>query len=320
MRSWTKYEATDYMDRKSGGEGGAGGFPVRVAALDIGSNAIRYLATEFPGPGDGIELESHRFSVRLGSDAFTLGYLSETTLVAAIDAVRHFALRLRDLRISRHRAVATSAVRESLNRDEIIERIRSETGIDLETISAVEEARLGWVAVERRFRLPEGRWLLADLGGGSLELSLMGGGGIEAVRSLPLGSVRMLREVPSGDPCDSLPLLRRAAAPISPPGDYSGRLAGVLIAGGSADAVGDLIGRSRGDPVTIEDLDRLLTRLCRLTLRQRIDELGLRPDRADVIIPAVVVFRRLAELAGEGGIRIPRVGVRDGIVFELANR
>ena len=145
-------------------------FPLRIGAIDVGSNAIRLLAVEFTDPENWLELDSQRLPIRLGHSAFLTGRLDDRLMAAAIDAMATFRTKFDTLGISRYRAVATSAVRESENGGELVRRIRDESGIRLETITGSEEIRLVWLAARRRVKLDDRRWLLADLGGGSLEL------------------------------------------------------------------------------------------------------------------------------------------------------
>jgi exopolyphosphatase / guanosine-5'-triphosphate,3'-diphosphate pyrophosphatase len=300
-------------------------FPLRVAALDVGSNAIRFRATEFTDVATYTDLDGQRFAIRLGADAFTSGRLSPESISRAVAAAVHFRTRLDDLGIVRYRAVATSAVRESRNGGELVELIRRESGIHLETITGTEEARLVWLAVSHSLPLEEGRWLLADLGGGSLEISVVGTEGIEQSESHSMGTVRLLEEL-AGQDVDSPAfrhLVERYAGRLSCPPSVAEGVSGLAITGGNAETIADLVGRGRGgrapSEITIQELGEVLERLTSLTFRRRVDELGLREDRADVIIPATIIFRRVAELAGSSRILIPRVGVREGILYDLAD-
>jgi exopolyphosphatase / guanosine-5'-triphosphate,3'-diphosphate pyrophosphatase len=299
-------------------------FPLRIAALDVGSNAIRYVAAEFHDVDRFHELEGQRFSVRLGHDAFTTGILSATALDAAVECAVRFRHRLDDLGISRYRAVATSAVRESRNGGELVARVRRESGIHLETITGSEEARLAWIAVRSRVPFASKPWLLADLGGGSLEISIVGSEGIEASESHPMGTVRMLEDlsVAGASPAEFRNLVERYAARLSLPGGGSEDFDGVLITGGNAEALADLNlalgGSDNADELTRTDLRRLVDELTATDVEERIRRYGLREDRADVILPAGILFERVARLAGTERILVPRVGVKDGLLYDLA--
>lgn len=299
-------------------------FPIRAAALDVGSNAIRYSIAEFSDPQHFVEIDTQRFSVRLGRDAFTTGVLGEQSLHDAVMAAAVFRRRLEEFGVTRYRAVATSAVRESRNGRELVRRFSDECGLDLETISGSEEARLVWVAVSHRVRMTDGPWVLADLGGGSVEVSIVDNDAILASESQPLGTVRMIEDLPSEDdsPVEFRNLLRGYASRVTLPGPLPRPAAGTILTGGSAESLADLIcpGATPGIVVdcTRADLRGVMEKLSGMTIRDRIRKLGLRPDRADVIIPAGVVYDRVAELAGSDRLIVPRVGVKDGLLLDLA--
>jgi exopolyphosphatase/guanosine-5'-triphosphate,3'-diphosphate pyrophosphatase len=301
----------------------------RVAAVDVGSNAIRYVVAEVAG-GVYTEIESERIAVRLGTDVFTRTrrFRPETvdTAVAALVRIRR---RLDDLGISHYRAVATSAVRESRNGGELVDRIRRESGIHLETISGSEEARLVWIAVTNRVDFADERWLMMDLGGGSVEISVADRGGILWSESHTLGSVRMLQTFqeegvsPSGAAYQDL--LERYTHVLKVPravGEY--RPSGTIATGGNIEALADLAGASKDDRgvsrLPVATLRALIEKLGAMTTDERVKELGLREDRADVILPASVVYERVADLAGAEEIVVPRTGVKEGLVLDLLDR
>lgn len=315
-------ETTIATAEKALNDGAPAQFPIRVAALDVGSNAIRFAAAEFNDVESYTVLDSLRFAVRLGHDAFTTRSLSPDTLDAAVAAAVRFRQRLDDLGISHYRAVATSAVRESRNGGELVDRIRSESGIHLETITGTEEARLVWLAVHRRVLLDRRPWLLADLGGGSIELSIIDREGIRWSQSHPMGTVRMLEDL-AGEEVDAASfrdLVARYAARLSLPEGSEREVEGIVITGGNAEALADLaqatIGAAGVSEMSRATLRSILDRLTAMSFRERIEKLGMREDRADVIVPAAIIFDRVAEIGGTERILVPRVGVRDGLLFD----
>lgn len=301
----------------------------RVVAIDVGSNAIRYVAAEVSQAGTYLEIESERIAVRLGKDVFTRERrLTEATMRAGVAALVRIRRRIDDLGIAHYRAVATSAVRESRNGGEFVERIRRESGIHLETISGSEEARLVWLAVKSRLELGDDRWLMMDLGGGSVEVSVVDGGGILWSESHTLGSVRLLQafeedRVPgSGE--DYQTLLERYAHALKVPravAEWSP--IGTIATGGNIEALADLAEAPVGDrgitELSMPKLREMTTMLANLTYEERVERLGLREDRADVIVPAAVVYERVAELANAQSILVPDVGVKEGLVLDLVD-
>lgn len=298
-------------------------FPLRVAAVDIGSNAIRFSAAEFLDRSSRVELDYQRVPVRLGHSAFLTGRLTPENMEIAVEALTSFRRLLDTLEIRDVRVVATSAVRESRNGGELAERVRREAGLRIETITGSEEARLVWLAVRDRLPL-EGRWMLVDLGGGSLEVSVVRRAGIEWSESHTMGTVRLLEDLGGTEPGSERRLGRLLAEYTRtmrlPVLDDEG-LAGLIATGGNietlaklADAAPDASGVSRLPVAALKAMNR---RLADMTFRRRVDELGLREDRADVIVPAGHIYARVAELAGAQEIVVPHVGVKDGVLLDL---
>ncbi|MDB4949900.1 MAG: ppx [Gemmatimonadetes bacterium] len=299
-------------------------FPLRVGAIDVGSNAIRLLAGEFRDAGHFDTLAEERVGVRLGHDVFVNGRLAARAMDAAVEAIAGFRLRMESLGIVHYRAVATSAVRESRNGALFVERLREEAGVELEVITGAEEARLVYVAVRARQSLGRRKWILVDLGGGSVEVSLVDGSGILWSESHTMGSVRLLEELSvSGDePGRFQRLLREYAATLRIPTlARQWNPAGVIATGGNIEALARLAGTApaggQAGSVGVDQLQGAIAMLSRLSFRQRVEQLGLRPDRADVILPAALVYERVAALSGADRIIVPGVGLKDGTLIDL---
>jgi exopolyphosphatase/guanosine-5'-triphosphate,3'-diphosphate pyrophosphatase len=264
--------------------------------VDTGSNAIRFLIAEFTGPTDFETLVYERVPVRLGHQVFLTGRLAPKAVEGAVAAFASFRDRMKDLQLHAFRAVATSATREAENGQELVDRLKNETGIELEMISGSEEARLVHLAVASRVDLSGGQWILTDLGGGSVEVSLVDDMGMLWSESHTMGSVRILEELSEAEPdsrgfqkllSDYVSTLR-----IPSPAQYWSP-AGFVATGGNIEALASLAGTAK-DPkglarLAATDLRSAIDLLSRLSYRERIDQLGLREDRADVILPAAVV-------------------------------
>jgi exopolyphosphatase / guanosine-5'-triphosphate,3'-diphosphate pyrophosphatase len=303
----------------------ATGYPLRVATVDIGSNAIRFLSAELPRPGEYHELESERIPVRLGMGAFLDGALDPGAVEAAVAALCAVRRRMEALGVQHYRAVATSAVRDSRNGDAFVERIGRECGLEIHTISGVEEARLVWLAIRSRLALGDRPWILVDLGGGSVEVSLVDAAGVRWSESHMVGTVRLLAEVGAEETHapgefrrrleDQVAQLRTTAAAEAVPA------AGMIATGGNSEALASLCGAPAGPDgarrLPVADLRRAIDTLAGLSGAERIRRFGLRPDRADVILPAGIVYERLASLAGATEILVPGVGVKDGVLLDL---
>jgi exopolyphosphatase/guanosine-5'-triphosphate,3'-diphosphate pyrophosphatase len=298
--------------------------PLRVAALDVGSNAIRFSVSEFRTPSESETLRSERVAVRLGHDVFLSGRLTEPAMNAALSAVASFAETVKTARVTAWRAVATSAVRESSNAAEFVARVEAETGIRLQLISGVDEARLVHLAVRNRVQLGADRWLMADLGGGSVEVSLVDATGVLWSESHSIGSVRLLEELTQAgeEPGRFAELLGEYVAALRLPLAGAQRsVAGFIATGGNIETLARLAEPgTNGDKAVrlpLERLQALVKTLSRMSFHERIERLGLREDRADVILPAALVYQRLCQLCGQSEIVVPFVGLREGVMLDL---
>jgi exopolyphosphatase/guanosine-5'-triphosphate,3'-diphosphate pyrophosphatase len=299
-------------------------FPLRVAAIDIGSNAIRFSAAEFLDRTRRIELQVQRVPVRMGHSAFVTGSLAPESIDAAIQALAGFRRHMDTLDIQAYRAVATSAVRESGNARELVQRAHAECGIDVEAITGGEEARLVWLAVRDRLSL-DGRWMHVDLGGGSLEVSVVHDAGIEWTESHSMGTVRLLEELDvngtKASKANFGPLLAEYASTLRLPSLAEAGLEGLVATGGNIESLAALAGAkpdsSGVSRLSVSELKSTIDRLSGMTVAQRIEQLGLREDRADVIVPAGLLYQRVAKLAGAKELLVPHVGVKDGVLLDL---
>ena len=301
-------------------------FPLRVAAVDMGSNAIRFVAAEFSSPTEYEVLESQRVPVRLGHSAFLTQYLDADLMDRAVEAMKGFRDQMKAFGIDQHRAVATSAVRESRNGGELTARIWNETRIRVEPITGVEEGRLVWRAIRSRLPLNERQWFLADLGGGSVEVSLAREHRLVWTESLALGTVRLLEELGYDPEAPTAPLrrlLEEYAAALRGPVQAAGEVEAMIATGGNAEAIADLVGAepdaSGVRRFGLEELRAVVERLAGLSYRERMERLNLREDRADVILPAAIVYERLAVLAGCEMILVPGVGLKEGLLLDLVD-
>ncbi|HEU4557129.1 MAG TPA: Ppx/GppA phosphatase family protein, partial [Longimicrobium sp.] len=253
------------------------------------------------------------------------GQAGPDVMDAAVAAIGGFRESMEALGIDHYRAVATSATRESRNGDKFVERVRDEAGIELEVITGSEEARLVYMAIQSRVPFGEDRWISVDLGGGSVEVSLVDATGILWSESHVIGSVRLLEElsVAGDEPGRFQRLLREYAATLQIPTiaqHWNPR--GTIATGGNAEALARMTGgepgRGKVAAIPMPMLRATMEMLSKLSYRQRVDRLGLREDRADVILPAGMIYERVATLAGADELLVPAVGLKDGVLIDLA--
>ncbi len=299
-------------------------FPLRVGAIDVGTNAIRFVAAEFVDPLHWVGLDEQRLPIRLGHNAFLTGYIDAHNMDTVVEAMASLRRSIDSFGLSRYRAVATSAVRESRNGGELVDRIRRESGIRLETITGSEESRLVWLAARSRVELGEAEWMLADLGGGSLEVALVSEEGIHWIESHTMGTVRILEDLggTDADPERFQRLVAEYAQTLRMP-RREGRdpPAGLIATGGNIEALATLAGTipdSRGvSRLKLETLRDWIRVLSDISVEQRVDRFQLREDRADVILPAALIYERVAVIAGVDEIIVPHVGVEDGVLLDV---
>ncbi|MCY3807841.1 MAG: hypothetical protein OXG58_00120 [Gemmatimonadetes bacterium] len=300
---------------------------MRVAAIDAGSNAIRFVAADFLGGSRYSVVGKTRRPVRLGHGVFTTGRLDDATVELAAKAFRGFRQEIDAFGVERYRAVGTSATREATNRQAFLDRILEESDIVLEPISGREEARLVHLAVRSRVDLSRGKWVLVDLGGGSVEVSIVNEAGILWSESYRVGTVRLVETLEEADGCHRslLAWVQGELGPLTiPPYVGIGGPAVFAATGGNIEEIARLaLGRTSGREAAslpIRDLEAVVRLLSGLTVAERTSVLGLQPNRADVIVPAALVYRHFARLAGVDRIVVPGVGVKEGVLLDVARR
>jgi len=300
-------------------------FPLRVACIDIGSNGIRCVAAEFRDPGHGQVLLQDRAPVRLGHSVFQAGAIDREAMDAAITGLGAFRRRLDALKVRHLRCVATSAVRESANQDQFIMRARREAKVKVEVIHGAEEARLVHAAVARRVAMGREPWMLMDLGGGSLEVSLADARGIRWSESHAMGAVRLLEEFEScrGDTKRFQTLIAETVGTLRIAGAKGRAPVGLAATGGNIEELARVAGLSEppegASVLPVRELRDTLQKVAKLDVPERIERFGLRPDRADVIVPAGFVYEQVARLAGLDEIHVPYVGLKDGVLHDLVD-
>jgi exopolyphosphatase/guanosine-5'-triphosphate,3'-diphosphate pyrophosphatase len=297
-----------------------------IAVIDIGSNAMRLLIGGVGLDGKIQKVESMRLPVRLGQDVFSNGsHISEETAQLSVDAFTRFRKMADDHQVEKIRAVATSAMREAKNSDLLCDRIARATGIEIEIISGEEEARLIHLAVANAADLKDKYALSIDIGGGSVEVTLSLGGNILSTESYNMGTVRLLQKLGSQPDLPFEQLVREYAQAAKRRierdiGDKNLDLC--LGTGGNIEEMGELrkkiFKRESEFLVTVDELDELIQLLGGMNVEERMKKFKLKPDRADVILPAMIVLNIIAREAKIKEVRIPNVGLKDGILIDLA--
>jgi len=294
----------------------------RLGAIDAGSNAIRVVIAELVGT-ELVRIEAERVPVRLGHNAFTQGTLEESTIDEAVAAFVHFRERFDHHQVGIYRAVATSAVRTATNRDVLLHRLYHEAGIELEVIEGEEEARLVRKAVMQAFGANPTPRAILDLGGGSLEVNLRAGSAWRGT-SLPVGTVRLMETFGLHDAIAEAEagMVRRYTATLMQPIARTASLNATPLAaitGGNAEALAKIFGDQSPMPAfELAELEKGLPALVGATVEERIHKFGIKRDRAEVVGIAALVFATAARQLGLQRLVSPGVGVREGVLLELA--
>ena len=293
-----------------------------VAAIDVGSNAMRLGIAMQDSSGTASLIQRYREPVRLGHDAFTSGLLSQNTMDDAVEAFKQFRRILDQHNIETFRATATSAMRDSKNGPELVKRILDETNIDLQLISGEEEARLVHYSISRRADLENKFAVLIDMGGGSVEVTLCDDGEVISAQSFKIGTVRLLEMLGQEGDFNTLLSEYLDGTRKKLREQIGRRKADVCVAtGGNAGAIGELafqlLKTESAGCISRKQLEKLIKKLAKLSFEERIRDLGLRPDRADVILPAAMVFHEIMLLAGAKQMVMPDASLLDGIVLDM---
>ncbi len=285
---------------------------MKFAAIDIGSNAVRLLFQNVYIRDGSPVFHKHsliRVPLRLGEQAFFDGRLTDEKITDLVKTMHAFRLLIEVHRPTAYRACATSAMREAANGPEAVRRIRDEAQLDIDIISGQEEATiiLG-THIERVMPLPGYDKLYIDVGGGSTELTVFSQGQLADSRSFKIGTLRLRDRLVPPARWDEMREWIEARC--------SNRNLTALGSGGNINKLVKMYATNRPF-LSAQALSEAYQQLRSLTLKQRIIELGLRPDRADVIVPAARIFKRVLAWAQCPEICAPKFGLADGMIREL---
>lgn len=285
------------------------------AAIDIGSNAVRLLIKkikEEQGKAHFSKVLMLRVPLRLGFDVFDIGKISEKkekNMIRLMKAFRHL-MKIYD--VKHCRACATSAMRDAKNGMDIIKQIEKKTGVHIDIIDGQEEAKIIYNNHVEHMEDQKGNYMYVDVGGGSTEINLLSEGQLVCSRSYNIGTVRMLNNAVKDSEWERLKNDLAELAKSYPQTNIIG-------SGGNINKLYRLADKKNKKKMTMQVsvLQELHTRLKALSLEERMEQFGMKPDRADVIIPAGEIFLTIANIIGASYIHVPVIGLSDGIIDEL---
>jgi exopolyphosphatase / guanosine-5'-triphosphate,3'-diphosphate pyrophosphatase len=300
--------------------------PVHIAAIDAGSNAVRLSVARAYSALDIELLHNERYSLRLGESVFLRHRFSEDILKKGVKAFRHFKEVMEEFGVTKYRAVATSASREAKNRRHFIRDIRKKSGISLEVISSAEESRLGREAAFAALGPESPPRCVVDLGGGSLEVSILRDHRVEYGAQIPVGTVRLMSTlnipgVIKPAQAEQVRKYVRALLESRLPSRPNLSESCAVALGGNAETLAAIAPGPRLHGVMSLELSLLRERLPGIlerNVRERMKSYGVRRDRADVMAIAALTFITIGRYLNLRTLAIPSVGIREGLLQEIA--
>lgn len=285
----------------------------KYGAVDIGSNAIRLLIVSVIEQADKKPIFKKvsliRVPIRLGEDVFSNGKISQNNISRMIDAMNAFRLLIKTHNIEHYRTCATSAMREATNKDAVVAKVKEHSLMDIEIIDGQEEADI-IASTDLKNLIEDNRvFLYVDVGGGSTELTLYKNGMKIASKSLELGTVRLMKTSKDALWDEMKIWIKRNSRKHN-------NIA-VIGSGGNINTIYKLSGKKIGKPLNYAYLLKYHNYLKSLSFEERIVQLGMNPDRADVVVPASKIYLSAMKWSASKYIYVPKIGLSDGIIRSL---
>lgn len=288
------------------------------AAIDIGSNAVRLLVSTISEQKgrentDFKKTSLLRVPIRLGEDVFKKSMISENNIERMVDTMQAFSLLMKSHGVEKYKACATSAMREAKNGEEVAKKIKAKTGVEIEIIDGNHEAAIIAATDLHELIKNDCNYLYVDVGGGSTEYTLYSSGKTVASRSFKVGTVRLLNDlVEEGAWGEMEKWVKETTKPYK---DID-----LIGSGGNINNIFKTSGKKEGKPLSLAYIKKYNELLNSLSYEERIMDLKLKSDRADVIIPAAKIYLNSMKWAKADNIYVPKIGLADGIIKSLYNK
>ncbi|MEY3438332.1 MAG: hypothetical protein RL265_917 [Bacteroidota bacterium] len=286
---------------------------MKFGAIDIGTNAARLLVGEIEkeaGHSFVKKLSYTRVPLRLGEEVFEDGKISKKKAEDFVKTIQAFKLISEIFEVKKLRAVATSAMREAINADKIIEKIKEETGIEIEVISGDTEAELIFGTFFLLDFDKSHPFIVIDVGGGSTEISVFESGERIASKSFQIGTIRILKEKVTSqiwsDIHDWIALHVDLKAPHK-----------IFGTGGNINKAHKILGAGHMESIKVSKIKQLRDDLSKLSIAGRIDQFQLKPDRADVLVPALDIYLYILQELNCSELIVPKIGLTDGMIYDM---
>jgi len=288
----------------------------KYGAIDIGSNAVRLLVAnviEEKGKDPSFKKSSLvRVPIRLGADAFGDGKISEKNIDRMINAMKAFKLLMNVHGVEKYKACATSAMREASNGNEVIKDILKKSEIEIEIIDGKKEAAIISSTDLKQLINSDYTYLYVDVGGGSTEMTIFSKGEIVNSKSFKIGTVRILNNTKEYNKEVFKKVEKWIKKHTEPYKNIS-----LIGSGGNINKLFKMSGREVGKPISYIYMSAQYEFLKKMSYQDKISELGLNPDRADVIVPATKIYLSAMKWSGARKIFVPKIGLSDGIIKSL---
>ena len=288
---------------------------MKFGAIDIGTNAARLLIGEVVKNDDNKsfikKISYTRVPLRLGLEVFKNGEISHKKIKEFTKTIQAFKLIAEVFDVKDLRACATSAMREADNGLKIKAHILEETGVDIEVIDGAEEAKLIFSTFALLDLEKDKPFVVVDVGGGSTEINIFKNGKIVSAKSFKIGTIRILKDKVKDKTWKELDewLTKKQEEIVG---------LRVFATGGNINKTHKLLGFKFLEPLPFRDLEALYDELKELSLDKRIEQFGLKEDRADVIVPALHIYLKIMRKLKAKEVIVPKVGLSDGVILELA--
>ncbi len=288
----------------------------KYGAIDIGSNAVRLLISsihEEEGKTTRFKKTSLvRVPIRLGEDVFKSGRVSQENITRMVDAMQAYQLLMKTHKVIKYKACATSAMREAKNGEEVVRLIKEKTDIQIDIIDGKDEAAIIAMTDLHELINTDATYLYVDVGGGSTEFTLYHNGNTIKSKSFKLGTVRLLNNLVSDEVWKNVEDWIKESI-------VGYRKVSLIGSGGNINNIFKNSGKRMGKPLSFLYLSSYYKLLNSLTYEERIWQLNLNQDRADVIIPATRIYLSAMKWSGSREIYVPKIGLSDGIIKSLYN-
>jgi len=284
-----------------------------LAAIDIGTNAARLLIAKVERNKGHIVLQKlayYRVPLRLGEEVFEKGKISSKKALHSQQTIQAFQLLAATHAVSKLRAVATSAMREASNGKKIANQIFQQTGVEIEIISGDEEAQLIFNSFNLLQLQKQQQFVVLDVGGGSTEISIFEHGQKVAARSFELGTIRILKGKIKADIWTDFEAWIRKNVRLD-------EAHVVFGTGGNINRALKMSDTSTNDTLQLAVLQKLHAALLPLSIDERCNQFKLKPDRADVLVPALQIYITALEVLGQDRLVVPKIGLSDGVIYQL---